>query len=162
LLGPPQTSKVGLEASIQPIPRRSLADWIRRLDAPSYYERIEAQVAIEQTQEVGRAEVEQGLRAQRLGVHGRMHAVWILTQTGDVVYEPIVFELAQNDSDPRIRANAVRALADLHDPVLREHRLAAGTDESGLAERLASLAPGNDPQVVREIAIAFGRLRWPG
>jgi len=61
-----------------------------------------------------------------MNVLGRFHAVWILAHAGD---KKTLFQIAEGDSDPRVRAQAVRAIGDLFDPVLVEHRLAA--DESG-------------------------------
>jgi putative heme-binding domain-containing protein len=53
-------------------------------------------------------------------------------------------------------------VADLADPILTRHRLAAGPGDAGLAERLAALSKGQDRRVLREIVIALGRLRWAG
>ena len=56
----------------------------------------------------------------------------------------------------------MRAVGDLADPVLAQHRLAAGPGDAGLAANLATLADGRDPRVVREVLIAVARLRWGG
>ena len=53
-------------------------------------------------------------------------------------------------------------MGDLADPVLAQHRLAAGPGDAGLAGKLATLADGRDPRVVREVLIAVARLQWAG
>ena len=56
----------------------------------------------------------------------------------------------------------MRAIADLADPVLVQHRLDAGRGDEMLAARLAALAKGQDSQVLLEVVVALGRLRWAG
>src|SRR5205823_3294321 len=77
---------------------------------------------------------------------------------------PALLELVRSDPEPRLQVQAVRALADVADPVLTEHRLDAGPGDAALAARLATLAvaEGRDPRVVLEVVIALGRLRWTG
>jgi putative heme-binding domain-containing protein len=107
---------------------------------------------------------------QKLGVYARMHAIWILVHNvGEGLREQsaligALLELARTDADVRVRVQAVRAVADLTDPVLTKHRLDARPDNAPnagwAAERLAELAKDQDPRVLLEIAIALGRLRW--
>src|SRR5262249_9145147 len=87
---------------------RPLAQWIRRLDSDSYAVRIEAQVAIDRMDEAALFAVEQALLAERLGVPGRMHAVWTVARRSTL------YEVARRDSDLRVRIQAVRALADMY------------------------------------------------
>ena len=54
-------------------------------------------------------------------------------------------------ADPRVQAQAIRAVADLADPVFTRHRLASGPGDADLAARLAALADGRDPRVVLEV-----------
>ena len=127
------------------------------LDSESYYQRVDAQQAIE------RRGVE-GLRSldrAKLGPRGRMHAVWALTRLkGDEAVEDLL-AIAKSDADQRVRVQAVRAVADLADPVLVKHRLeGAGAGSSAIARRLADLAEGADAAIQREIIVALGRLRW--
>jgi putative membrane-bound dehydrogenase-like protein len=82
----------------------------------------------------------------------RLRAVWSLGLEE-------LFTLAANDPDPRVRAQAVRALADLLDPVLATHRLDAPPADGS---RLAALGKGQDPRVLLEVVVALGRLRWSG
>src|SRR5581483_10933525 len=67
-----------------------------------------------------------------------------------------------SDPDIGVRALAVRAVADLVDPVLVKHRLDAGKGDADLAARLAALGKGQEVRVLLEITIALGRLRWVG
>jgi|SRR5947199_84903 len=89
---------------------------------------------------------------------GRLHVVWILAHAGD---NKTLFQIAEGDSDPRVRAQAVRAIGDLFDPVLVEHSLAADRGDPKIARRLAALGrPQDHPRVMFEVTVALGRLRW--
>jgi len=120
------------------------------LDSKSYAQRCEAQAEIERRN----APVEPA----KLGALGRMHAVWILARRSD---KEALFGLAESDPDPRVRAQAVRALADLTDPVLVTDRLDAAPGDAAAAKRLAALGRGQDSRVALEVVLALGRLRWP-
>ena len=127
------------------------------LDSESYHARIEAQSEIERRGRDGAADLKRQLN--RLGVLGQFHAVWVIAHAGD---SKTLFQIASSDLDPRVRAQAVRAIGDLFDPVLVEHRLAATRSNPKIAERLAALARGHNPQVMLEVTVALGRLRWSG
>src|SRR6185503_12429527 len=73
-----------------------------------------------------------------------------------------LFKLAESDPDTAVRVRAVRAIADLTDPVLVKHRLDAGPGDPAVATRLAAVIRGQDPRVLLEGIAAMGRLRWPG
>ncbi len=139
---------------------RSAADWIRQLDSDSYYQRIEAQSAIMASETVTLNDLNRDV-LKGLDVRGRMHAVWLVAFLGGEAVKPAILELARSDPDPRVQVQAVRALADMFDPVLREHRLASRRGDPHVAEQLAVLATDRDPRVVREIGVALGRLAWP-
>ncbi len=135
---------------------------IARLDSESYAERADAQVRIERMGPDAIAAVREALRRGRLGIRGQLHATWILAHIGGPSAIDELLALARSASDPRVQAQAVRAVGDLADPVLAQHRLAAGPGDAGLAAKLATLADGRDPRVVREVliavcAIAMGR-----
>lgn len=135
---------------------------IAALDAESSFERLQAQEAIEQRGRDGAAAVAEAMKKKGLGVLGRLHAIWILARIdGAAAVEPL-FALAKADPEPRVQAQAVRALADLTDPTLVRHRLAAGAGDPALAARLAELARERDDRVRLEVVIALGRLRWSG
>lgn len=131
-----------------------------QLDRPGYFERVEAQTAIERSGRAGLDAVRLALKEKKLGVTGRGHAVWILAVVGGRETVGELFEIAAADAEPSVRAQAVRAIADLADPVFTEKKLAVGRGDSATASRLARLADGADPVVLREIVIALGRLRW--
>jgi len=73
-----------------------------------------------------------------------------------------LFKLAESDPDGSVRVRAIRAIADLTDPVLAKHKLDAGRGDSSVAQRLARLGGAPPPRVLLEILVAMGRLRWEG
>jgi putative membrane-bound dehydrogenase-like protein len=127
------------------------------LDSESLHERIESQESIQDL-----AALREALRRQRLGFRGRMHAIWALARAGGESVREELFAWARSDPDPHVRAQAVRALGDLVDPVLVYHRLDAGPGDGQLAVRLAAWVREQDPRVLREALIVLGRLRWSG
>ncbi|MCI0359142.1 MAG: HEAT repeat domain-containing protein, partial [Planctomycetaceae bacterium] len=138
------------------------AELLSQLNAASYYERIEAQGAIEARGPQGVELVQRPLAEKdRLTVHARMHAVWILARDGSPSAREKLFDLIQHDADARVRVQAVRAIADLTDPMLVAHRLDVKDGDRATSARMAGLASGQDARVVLEIAIALGRSRWP-
>lgn len=141
---------------------RSLGEWIEQLDSPSYYERIEAQMQIAARREEGLVALRRAMRSGDVGEIGRLHAVWILARHGGAEHVEKLFRITATDPAARVRAQAVRALADLCDPMLTRHRLAAGTGDPQTASRLADLAKGKGPEVLLEVVVALGRLRWSG
>jgi putative heme-binding domain-containing protein len=84
----------------------------------------------------------------------------VLAHAGGPGRTAALFRLAGHDPEPRVQAQAVRALADLTDPVLTKHRLDSGPGDARVAARLAALVRGKDQHVVREVVLALGRLRW--
>jgi putative heme-binding domain-containing protein len=134
---------------------------VARLGSGSYYERVEAQAALERLGSEGMAVVRRAIGSGRLDVLGRLHAIWALARTGGTAAVGELVELARTDNDARIQAQAMRAVGDLADPVLVRHRLDAGPGDPELAARIAELAKGRDPRVIREVVIAVGRLGWP-
>lgn len=124
------------------------------LDSESHFARWEAQSALERD------------RARptfdKLGSRGKLHAIWALARIDGAAAQDALFRLAESDPDAGVRAQAVRAIADLADPVLALHKLDAGRGDAKLAQRLATLAVKQDPRVQVEVTIALGRLRWAG
>jgi putative membrane-bound dehydrogenase-like protein len=160
------------------LPRAApLSQWVHRLDSASHHARCEAQAVIEGRGREGRRALQEALDRGRVGRRCRLHAVWILARAGAGERERLL-ALAGKDPDPGVQAQAVRAIADLADPVLVKHRLDAGPPHPTLspkgggegrvrgngdfATRLAGLARGKDPRVQLEVVIALGRLRWRG
>lgn len=138
----------------------SLPAAITQLDSTSYYERIEAQEAILFKGTAGFEAVVEAVEKGRMGVNGRLHAVWIIARSGGQAAREKLYAWAKADTDVRVKVQAIRAIADLEDPVFVRHRLDAGPASSETAARLAMLADGKDPRVLLEIVVAMGRLRW--
>jgi putative membrane-bound dehydrogenase-like protein len=130
------------------------------LDSPSYYARCDAQEALVRRGDAGLKEL-RGMFGG-LGVHGRLHGVWALAQLAGAEALDELLLIARNDAEPAVRAQAVRVIADLADPVLTQHRLDAGPRPPELGARLAELADKREARLLREVTIALGRLRWPG
>jgi len=136
------------------------------LNAAGYHVRVDAQEAILRQGPAGLKEVIDALHRKQLEPLARMHAVWLLAAAArrpafkeqDAV--AMLCEVARADADSGVRAQAIRALADLADPVLVQHRLDAGSGDAATAQRLAALAEGQEPRVLLEIVVALGRLRW--
>jgi putative membrane-bound dehydrogenase-like protein len=144
-----------------PTPRGdTLERWLEQLEAESYHERCEAQVAIQRRGRDGVKALREALSKNRIGPRGRLHAIWILAGTGDALEE--LLRMAGTDPEASVRAQAVRAVADLVDPILTRHKLDAGAGDGELASRLATLGKGQDARVLLEVVIALGRLRWAG
>lgn len=147
---------IGHKEKVEPQPLGLEAN-IRALDSASAYRRIDAQAFIEKQGDEGLRALRLSLKDGKLGVRARLHAVWLLA-CGRLIDE--VFDVAKSDADVRVRIQAIRAIADLADPVLARHKLSAGRGDAVLAARLAGLAEGGDSRLQREIVIALGRLRW--
>ena len=137
-----------------PNPKTPIAQLIALLNNPSHHIRAAAQFALEETSDKSLAALLEHFKKKPLGNLGRLHACWLLPSED-------LFKLAETDPSPRVRAQAIRALADRHDPDLVKHKLNAGRGDLKIAERLAQLALGQKPIVQREAIIALGRLRWP-
>jgi putative membrane-bound dehydrogenase-like protein len=144
----------------QPGETVSLDQLIVRLDAPGHFARWQAQEAVERRGQEGLASVMQATKQNRLGTPGRLHAVWIAAKVEGPAANEKLLSIARTDPDLRVRAQAVRALADLVDPILVKDRLDAVAGDADIARRIAELAVGADPRVMLEVIIALGRLRW--
>jgi putative membrane-bound dehydrogenase-like protein len=120
------------------------------LDSEGYYDRWEAQRILERT----------GQWPKQAGPLGRMHEVWARTHKDGAGAVDELLRIAES-ADAGVRAQAVRAIADLTDPILTQHKLAAGPGDVKHAEQLAALAKNQDPRVRLEVVVALGRLRWP-
>jgi putative membrane-bound dehydrogenase-like protein len=134
--------------------------WLYRLEHGGYHWRTEAQDAIERQGRKGTRAVREALSEKKLSGSGRLHAVWILAHVGgkDAIDELV--KIVQHDPDVSVQAQAVRAVADLADPVLALHRLDAPRGDTKLAERLAACVEGKEARVLLEVVVALGRLRW--
>jgi putative membrane-bound dehydrogenase-like protein len=150
------------------VPILRLDDWIERLNSESYYERLEAQLAIEKLGRDDPAGVVESLRKSRtLNERASVHFVWILAHLQGAQATDELFKMAQlggsmvgDSTFARLRTQAIRALADLHDPVLVEHRLDAGASDAMIAKRLSGLVHWRTPGATFDVLVALGRLRW--
>jgi putative membrane-bound dehydrogenase-like protein len=140
---------------------RSLDELTAQLDSESFSQRIEAQSALEKrdSRQV-LAALQDALKQRTLGPRARAHSVWIVARAGDRSAQDLLFDVAAEDVDSAVRIQAIRALADLGDPALAQHRLDAGPGDGEFAARLASLPDGKDPRILREVVVALARLRW--
>ncbi len=141
---------------------RSFDELFRQLDAESYLARAEAGRAVMGRGPEGRVALMSRIRAGELGVLGRLHAIWALAGWGDDDATGELFSLAENDPDARVRAGAVRALADVSDPVFLAKRLEVGPGDAGVIRRLLPILSDADARVRLESITALGRLRWAG
>jgi putative heme-binding domain-containing protein len=99
-------------------------------------------------------------RDGELHSYGEFHAIWVLALSGGPSAVADLMALAESHEDPRVIVQAVRAIADLSDPVLVSGRLDAEPGDRELGLRLTQLAVRqSDPRVDREVVIALGRLR---
>ena len=131
------------------------------LDSASHFTRCDAQQALERRGKEGLTAIDAALAGKQFGVRGRLHAVWILAKSEGPAAVDKLLNLAKTDADPRVQAQALRAVADVADPVLVQHKLTAGAGNAGVARQLAAIAERADPRVMLEAVIALGRLRWP-
>jgi putative membrane-bound dehydrogenase-like protein len=133
------------------------------LASDSYQARVKTQLRIEQNGRDGAKAYLDAMKRGAISPRERMHLVWALTNTFGPDCIDDLFQLAQSASI-RVQMQAVRALADLADPVLAKHRLDAGAGDARIAARLSELNAKafnrDDPGLLLEIVIALGRLRW--
>lgn len=141
-------------------PAPSVEGLLSQLDSDSYYERSDAQLAIERKGEEGLRLLTDSLAKNRIGPRGRLHAVWILAKLKGRSAIDDLLRMAKSDSKTSVRAQAIRAVADLSDPLLVRHKLDAGGGDAELASRIAELGKGQDPTVLLEVTVALGRIRW--
>ena len=147
------------EVPQQQLPR-DVGELIKQIDSPSYSARVEAQTAIERRGRDGVVDLRTALKNGTLAMLGRSHAVWVLAKVDGREAIDELFEIAEGDPEISVRSQAVRAIADLTDPVLETRKLEAGRGDSRMALQLSRLSSSTDPQTFREIVVALGRLRW--
>lgn len=138
--------------------RFSASYHLKVMQSPRPHERITAQRVLEEHSAEMLPVLKKQLAKGSINVVGRLHAVWLLAGQDNAVEE--LFALASHDPAPRVRAQAVRAIGDLTDPVLVEDKINAGRGDHKIAERLAELGENADPRVALEVLIVLRRLRW--
>ena len=130
------------------------------LDAPGYHNRVGTQLYLKEIGDNAIVELRKAIKDKTLKYQGRMHAVWVLANSEGPKAMADLMEIAKSDSDSRVRVQAIRAIADLTDPILAKHRLNAGRGSSEMGDRIAKLGEGASPRVQLEVIVALGRLRW--
>ncbi|MCH2203256.1 MAG: HEAT repeat domain-containing protein [Fuerstiella sp.] len=133
---------------------------IKQLDGRSYQQRIRAQLELQRRGSATIAQVISGLQAGELDVYGRLHAIWIIAQSSKDSATEFLFDLATSDSDPRVRAQAVRAIGDLTDPVLVNNRINSAHGDPDISRRVAEIANDADPRIILEALLVMRRLTW--
>ena len=138
-----------------------LAGWVDRLNSDSYYERLEAQLVIEKQGRGDPVGVLELLGKRVFKEQALMHAVWIRARIQGPKATEVLFSVATNYWQSRAGIQAIRALADIHDPVLVEHRLDAGSGNPQVAGRFAdAIRLWRLGSLKRDVVIALGRLKW--
>lgn len=132
---------------------------IEQLNSPSHWQRVEAQDELLKDK-ASWPTLKQALKDNHLGPLGRNHAVWLLARSEKADALPTLMTLLKSDPSWSVRLQAVRAIADLTDPVLTQQRLEAAPGPKQVAHQLAEAAKGQHPAVLLEIVIALGRLQW--
>lgn len=142
--------------------KESLRDeWSAKLNSKSYHERFEAQRRLARRGRIGVAALMGEFGKTQLNDRGRMHGVWLMARIEGRDALERLFAIAKTDKAVAVRVQAVRAIADLTDPVLVSHRLDVGPGDPAIAERLVALADRSEPRITLEVILALGRLRWP-
>jgi glucose/arabinose dehydrogenase len=154
-----------LNSPLQKVPppvndKTPLAEIFTRLDSYSYFERMAAQEALLRRDKAILPVTLDALFHNQIGVRAQLHSVLIVARLGGMESLANLLDLARSNIDPRVQVQAIRAIADLTDPVLMKHKLDAGRGDPQVATRLAKLVEGRDARVMLEGVIALGRLRW--
>lgn len=139
-----------------------LLQLVTYLDDASWWTRRTAQDELEARGKDGAAALRAALAEKKLGRSGRLRSVWVLAKVEGVEAIEELFRLAATDRDPAVQAQALRAIADLTDPVLVNHKLETLSGDEAVARRIAALIAKDrcDPQGQLAGIIALGRLRW--
>ncbi|TXT37420.1 MAG: hypothetical protein FD138_664, partial [Planctomycetota bacterium] len=126
------------------------------------HERLEAQLAIEKQGRDAPDAVIESLKKGELNERSWLHGVWILAHLLGADASDELFAITKGGvfGFPRVREQAIRVLADLHDPVLVEHRLDASPADDNIAKRFAEVAQERGSEATLDVVIALGRLKW--
>src|SRR5262249_29209122 len=103
---------------------------ITQLESDSHHERVDAQADLLRLEREAVDRLRWALTKQPLEPRGRFHLIWCLAQVEGKDAIATLIDVARTDRDARVRAQAVRAVADLSDPILVKHRLDAGRGDA--------------------------------
>ena len=148
--------------------KQESAALVELLDAANHNSRVAAHTALLARGASGRQAVMEMLDANRLGIVGQRHAIWILADLDDIAGSTAprtdkldrLLRIVELTGDSGVRVQAIRAVADLIDPALKPVDDASAVDVNEVAARLAGLPGLDDPCLLREVVIALRRLRW--
>ncbi|MEE2738547.1 MAG: HEAT repeat domain-containing protein [Planctomycetota bacterium] len=140
----------------------SLSSLVSDLNEESYLKRHHAQTRLQHLgKSISTEALWHSMLKEKLERRAKSHVVWLLAERGDPYSANILWEFAEKDQDPSVQAQAVRALADWHDPVFVDDRLDSKRCDERIAERIARIGVGADAVVILEVVQALGRLHWP-
>ena len=156
-----------MSSNRSPAKESTIPELFGRLGSTSRLEREAAGAAVLRLpKDTWRKPMEELLRGGAMAnrperILARMHAVWLLAHTGGGAVDDLI-RVAAGDPSVRVKVQAIRAIADLTDPVLVSDRIESHRGDVAVAERLARLGQRADSRVHREVIVALGRLRWTG
>jgi putative heme-binding domain-containing protein len=140
----------------------SNAELFSYLDSPSYHARVSAQREIQQRGADAIEKLKTVWGEGQFNSHARLHVIWIIALSGESAVDGLL-DVIRSDDDPRVIAQAMRAIGDLSDPVILEDRLDVAAGDQQLAEVLSNLAYDHpEPCVLLDAASVLGRLQYRG
>ena len=163
----PKGAPAAVSSNRSPAKESTIPELFGRLGSTSRLEREAAGAAVLRLpKDTWRKPMEELLRGGAMAnrperILARMHAVWLLAHTGGGAVDDLI-RVAAGDPSVRVKVQAIRAIADLTDPVLVSDRIESHRGDVAVAERLARLGQRADSRVHREVIVALGRLRWTG
>jgi len=138
--------------------RSPMPGLLKQIQSASYHQRVAAQLEIQRRGVEGVRAVNSALKSDELNRYGRLHAIWIIALSGSDTSLDELFTFAESDRNATVRAQAIRAIGDLTDPVLVHNKIEGGRGDSRVAERLVRLAEQADPRITLEILVVLRRL----
>lgn len=133
--------------------QRSVSELVKLLEHPHFRVRLEAQWALVDRGDEGRAALTTAVTAGKT-TQARLHGVWGLGQVarrdGDAVLEPVVVELGA--ADPHVRAQLAKVIGEASYPK------GAASRREVVARLLPRLEKETEPQVQLELLNALGRV----
>ncbi len=163
----PKEAPAAVSSNRPPAKPSTIPELFRRLGSTSRLDREAAGAALLRLpKDTWRKPLKELMRVGEMAnrperILARMHAVWLMADSGSGAIDGL-FRVAEGDPSVRVKVQAIRAVADLTDPVLVGDRIDSKRSDVAVAERLARLGQRADSRVHREVIVAVGRLRWTG